>query len=108
MLVYARRVAAKTAGLTRAEFDADENLQLALVYLLQVVGEAASKLSKEERERHVEVPWRTIIGMRHVVVHDYLRVDVDVVWETVTGGIPTLLGQLESMVAASDTDQAAP
>ncbi len=51
MLVYARRVAAKTAGLTRAEFDADENLQLALVYLLQVGGEAASKLSKEERER---------------------------------------------------------
>ncbi|MDE3097609.1 MAG: DUF86 domain-containing protein [Chloroflexota bacterium] len=108
MLVYARRIGAKTAGLTRAEFDGDENLQLALVYLLQVVGEAASKLSKEERERHVEVPWRTIIGMRHVVVHDYLRVDVDVVWETVTSGIPTLLGQLESMVPASDTDAAAP
>ena len=108
MLVDARRIAAKTAGLTRAEFDRDETLQLALVYLLQVGCEAASKLSREEREGHDEVPWRTIIGMRHVVVHDYLRVDVDVVWETVTSGIPTLLGQLESIVPASDTGEAPP
>jgi uncharacterized protein with HEPN domain len=105
MLVYARRIAAKALGLTRAEFDANEDLQLALVYRLQVVGEAASKLSREERDKHVEIPWREIIGMRHVVVHDYFRVDLDVVWETVTSGIPALVAQLESIVLPPATGE---
>ena len=105
MLVYARRIAAKVRGLTRVEFDANEDLQLALVYRLQVIGEAASKLSREERAKHMAIPWRAIIGMRHVVVHDYFRVDVDVVWETVTSGIPTLVAQLESIVPPPATSE---
>ena len=98
MLVYARRIATRAAGVTRAEFDANEDLQLALLYWIQVVGEAASKVSSAGRDAHPDVAWRAIIGMRHVVVHDYLRVDLDVVWETVTIGIPALITQLVSIV----------
>ncbi len=80
----ARKVMARTDGLTRATFDADENLRLALTHLLQTIGEAASRVSKEYRAAHPELPWAAIIGMRNRVVHDYMSVDEDVVWKTAT------------------------
>ncbi len=84
--------------MTRPEFDTDEDLQFALVYLIQVVGEAASKVSQETRDAHASIPWRSIVGVRHVVVHDYLRVDNDVVWDTAANGMPDLITELESFV----------
>src|SRR5438045_9180488 len=68
---------------TREDFDSDEALALALTHLLQVIGEAARKTSKSFTDRHPEIPWKAIIGMRHKVVHDYLYVDRDVVWDVV-------------------------
>jgi uncharacterized protein with HEPN domain len=80
----ARKVMARTDGLTRAAFDADENLRLALTHLLQTIGEAASRVSRDYRTAHPELPWAAIIGMRHRVVHDYMSVDEEVVWRTAT------------------------
>lgn len=62
----------------RADFDADENLRLALAYLIQIIGEAASR-------------------MRHKIVHDYLGVDYDIMWEVVTADLPTVTGRLEQI-----------
>lgn len=97
MLVHARRISSKIAGISRAAFDRDDDLQLALVYLIQVVGEAASRLTPEQRDAHASIPWRDIIGMRHVIVHDYFRIDLDVVWDTARNDIPRLVGALESI-----------
>ena len=98
MLLHARRAASKVADLSRDDFDENDDLQLALVYLAQVVGEAASRLTTEQRDAHAEIPWRDIIGMRHVVVHDYFRIDLDVVWDTATKSIPQLIEALEHVV----------
>ena len=98
MLEYGRRVADKVHGVSREQFDADDNLQLALTYLIQTIGEAASRLTQAQRNTYPTIPWRDVIGMRHVVVHDYFRVDLDVVWDTATTGVPALVAALEAII----------
>ncbi len=72
------------SGATRADYDQDEALRLALTHLIQTIGEAARLTSPEFRQAHPAIPWPAIIGMRHRIVHDYLNVDEDIVWQTVT------------------------
>jgi uncharacterized protein with HEPN domain len=79
-------------------FLADENLQLACVHLVQVIGEAASRVSAETRARHPGVPWRQVVGMRHRVVHDYLDVDLEIVWQVVSRDLAPVIAQLEHIV----------
>ncbi len=95
MLETARKAAGKVAGLDHAQFLADENLQLACVHLVQMLGEAASRVSGETRAGLSNIPWRQVIGMRHRVVHDYLAVDLEIVWAVVTGDLPPLITELE-------------
>jgi uncharacterized protein with HEPN domain len=63
-----------------------------------VFGEAARQVSREFTVTHPEVPWENIIGMRHKVVHDYLGVDEEIVWQVVTGDLPKLVESLEPLV----------
>jgi uncharacterized protein with HEPN domain len=97
MLDLARKVASKTAGVRREDFDRDENLRLALAHLLQTIGEAARRVSREYQNAHPEIPWAGIVGMRHKVVHDYMDVDEDVVWKTAVEEIPRLVVVLEPL-----------
>jgi uncharacterized protein with HEPN domain len=97
MLDTARSVVGKVAGKSRSEFDADENLRLALVHLIQTLGESARRVSPEFQKAHPEVPWKEIIGMRHKVVHDYLHVDYDVVWTVASVHLPPLVPELEKI-----------
>ncbi|MEX0691273.1 MAG: HepT-like ribonuclease domain-containing protein [Gemmatimonadales bacterium] len=95
MLETARKAAGKAEGLDFERFVTDENLHLACVHLVQVIGEAASRVSAETRARHPSVPWRQVIGMRHRVVHDYLEVDLEIVWKVINADMPGLIAALE-------------
>jgi uncharacterized protein with HEPN domain len=64
-----------------------------------VIGEAARKVSPEYRDAHPEILWKAIIGMRHKVVHDYLNIDEDIVWQTASQELPVLVSQLEHLLA---------
>jgi len=64
MLDLAGKAVSKTQGLARQQYDDDENLRLALVHLVQTIGEAARRVSEQSRGRHPEIPWVEIIGMR--------------------------------------------
>ena len=97
MLDMARKAVTKTQNLSREAYDSDENLRLALIHLIQVIGEAARQVSDQFVEAHPSVPWANIIGMRHKVVHDYLGVDEDIVWQVVTDDLPKLVSTLESI-----------
>jgi uncharacterized protein with HEPN domain len=88
----------KVAGVRREKFNEDENLRLALAHLLQTIGEAARRVSREFQEAHPEIPWSGIVGMRHKVVHDYMDVDEDVVWKTAVEEIPRLIAALAPLV----------
>ena len=85
----------KVESVSREQFDADENLRLALTHLVQTIGEAARRVSKEFQNHQPNIPWSKLIGMRHKVVHDYLHVDYDIVWDVVTRELPPLLSMLE-------------
>jgi uncharacterized protein with HEPN domain len=99
MLDMAKKAVGKAVGLTHDAYDTDENLRLALTYLVQVIGEAGRRVSSEFSDGHPEIPWREIVGMRHKVVHDYLGVDEDIVWQVVTEDLPPLIGALEKILA---------
>jgi uncharacterized protein with HEPN domain len=99
MLDMARKAIELANGKSREEFDSDESLSLALTHLLQVIGEAARRVSRDFTETHPNIPWRAIIGMRHRVVHDYLFVDQDVVWDVVTADLEPLASQLAKLLS---------
>ena len=84
-------------------YDADENLRLALIHLIQIVGEVGRQVSREFSDRHPEIPWADIIGMRHKVVHDYLGVDEDIVWQVVTEDLPKLMATFKVIVLPEPT-----
>ena len=86
-------------GLNREDFDNNEQLRLAITHLLQIIGEAARRVSLEFRDAHSEIPWKAIVGMRSKVVHDYLNVDEDVVWDTVKNDLSPLIAELEKLLS---------
>jgi uncharacterized protein with HEPN domain len=90
----------------RAKYDRDDILRLGLTHLVQVIGEAARKVSAKFQRAHPEIPWRKIIGMRHRIVHDYMRVDEDILWQVVTQDLPELLPLLEASLPEEDGSQA--
>ncbi|MBI3159580.1 MAG: DUF86 domain-containing protein [Chloroflexi bacterium] len=101
MLDSAQKARAIAGNLSRANFDADETVRLALTHLLQVIGEAARRVSPAYQKAHPQIPWSAVIGMRHKVVHDYLNVDEDVVWQTLQEDLPALI---EVLAQYSDED----
>ncbi|MDB5038133.1 MAG: Nucleotidyltransferase [Bacteriovoracaceae bacterium] len=82
----------------REAFKSDELIQNWMVRHLQVIGEAASKLSIEIKTKHTEVPWREIIGMRHVLVHDYFEIDVERVWKVIEHDLDRLNSHINKLL----------
>ena len=97
MLDTCDKILGKVQGKSHDDYERDENLRLALAHLVQVVGEAARRVSKEFCDAHPDIPWRQIVGMRHFIVHDYMNVDEERLWDTVTNDIPALRAQLAAL-----------
>ena len=96
-MIDAAQAALKFAqGRTRPDLDTDQMLQFALVRAIEIVGEAASKVSLEARLDTPQIPWAVIIGMRNRLVHAYFETNHDVLWATVIQALPELLAQLEA------------
>ena len=96
MLDYSREAMAIAASRSRSDLDADRLLQLGLVRLVEIIGEAASRVSSSSREQYPEIPWPQIAGMRNRLIHGYDFVDYDILWKTVTEDLPTLVVAIES------------
>jgi uncharacterized protein with HEPN domain len=82
----------------RDAFDRDELIQTWVLHHLQIIGEAAGKLTAEFRAQHPEVDWSRIIGTRNILVHHYFGIDKDVVWEVVRHDLPDLESQVASFI----------
>ena len=88
----------------RETFDSEELIQTWIVHHLQIIGEATRELSDDFKTKNSHIPWKNIIGMRHVLVHDYLIVDLDVVWSAATIHVPALKIEIERMLKQFPTD----
>ena len=98
MLDMTRKALELVRNKNRQDYNSDETLRFALAHLVQVIGEAARHVSKKFCDDHPQIPWKAIVGMRHKVVHDYMNVDEDVVWDTVVKELPPLLAELQKIV----------
>ena len=98
MLDAARKAIQFTQGRARADLDRDDLLSFGLVRAVEIVGEAASRVSPETRAQYPHIPWKAIIGTRNKVIHDYISVDHDILWDTVSVDLPELIAQLEGIL----------
>lgn len=94
---------AKTAcgfvqGCSFEDFVKDEKTVRAVIRSIEIIGEAASKISNELKNTHNEVPWGKIIGMRNRLIHVYFDIDYDVIWQTVYKNIPELIEIMQKLL----------
>lgn len=81
----------------RADLDKNEMLRFALVRAVEVIGEAASKVTPEARAELPAIPWSAVTSMRNRLIHAYFDINLDILWATVKQALPTLLAQLKSI-----------
>jgi len=89
-------------GRSRQDLAADRMLLFSLERALEIIGEAASKVSEEFRSTTPEIPWADIVGMRNRLIHAYFDVNLDIVWTTVASSLPELARSLERLLAHSE------
>ena len=86
----------------REAFEADELIQSWFVRHLQIIGEAARALPEEIRAKMTDIPWSKVIGMRHILVHDYFGIDTEVVWDAVQRDLPSLREKITGLLQHLD------
>ena len=96
---YAREAVALAAGRSRSDLDVDRMLELSLTHLLEIIGEAASRVPENERDTYPQIPWRRLVGLRNRLIHGYDQINLDIVWRIVSDDLPVLTSELGSIVS---------
>jgi len=81
---YANEVLGMIQGRGRADLNSNRMLNLALVRLLEILGEAAGRVPSEDQAKYPQIPWPQLIGLRNRLIHGYDQVDFDILWQIVT------------------------
>jgi len=87
-----------TGGKDKETVINDPVLSRAVIRSLEIIGEASNKLDPDFKTEHPEIEWRKIIGTRHKLIHDYLGVDYDIVWDIISNKLPDLLDFIEQII----------
>ena len=104
MLEYARHCVTMLANKSEHDWHRDLATRLAIERSLEIIGEAARRVSATFREQHPEIPWRNVIGQRNILAHDYGQIDHDRLYKTATQDIPPLVRQLEELLPPVEDD----
>lgn len=89
-------------GKTRDEFYADSYFQDAVIRRIEIIGEAARRISLITQQKLPDIPWQDVISMRNVLIHEYHDVSIRIVWETIESDLPSLISALEEAIANFD------
>ena len=100
MLDHAMEAMAMVRGKNRSDLDSDRMLELSLVRLVEIIGEAAARVGTESREKYPSIPLLQIVGMRNRIVHGYDAVDLDVLWDTIIDDLPPLIDELKIILSS--------
>ncbi len=98
MLDAARMVEQLSSGQDFAQYSKDRRTQLAVERSLEIIGEAAGRVSARFCDAHPEIPWRQIIGQRNILIHEYGEVKQERIWKVVRENIPQLIEQLKPLI----------
>ncbi len=98
MLEHAREAVEMSTGRTRSDLENDRMLQLALTRLVEIVGEAAARVSETGKEQHQFIPWYQILGLRNRLVHGYDAIDLNILWDIIQTDLPMLITELENIL----------
>ena len=98
MLDSARAVVQVVEGLTLESYLTDRLRRRSVEREVEIIGEAARKVSREFQEAHQGIPWRKIMGQRHKLAHDYAEIEDEVLWRVATVHVPELILQLEPLI----------
>jgi uncharacterized protein with HEPN domain len=103
MLDSAEEAVEFAAGKSRKDFDDNRKLLLAIIKSIEIIGEAASKISEARKAENDNIPWKDIIGMRNRLSHGYFDVNLDIVWQTVKTDLPDLIKALKEIIPPEKT-----
>lgn len=106
MLESARAIIEFAHGKQRINLDTDQFLASAIERKFEILGEAASKISPQNKLRFPEIPWKEAIGMRNQLIHAYFDIDHDIVWNTIIEILPDLVPKIEIAIATLQTEEA--
>lgn len=98
VLRFIESVERYTAGLTKEEFLSNFLVQDAVTRNVELIGEACSKMSKESKDKSPSIPWRDIVAMRHILIHEYFRTDPETIWNVVQLNIPVLKTEILKII----------
>ncbi len=108
MLDAAKETLSFAEGYTRSDLDTDRKTTVSVVKGVEMVGEAASKVSKECRGRFPQIPWADIVAMRNRLVHVYFDINLDIVWDTIAVDLPQLIAVLEGILPPEEHQKGQP
>ncbi len=92
----------RTAGMTQADFEANETTVKAVLYDFIVMGEAAINIPAEIQARALDLPWQLMSDLRNVIAHEYFRVEPEIVWDTIQNNLPDLIKPLQQLLASEE------
>jgi uncharacterized protein with HEPN domain len=92
-------------GMALEKFLTDERTIEAVLYNFAIIGEAASKIPSAIRNKQATIPWQQMIGMRNIVIHEYFRIDLEILWDTIQNRLPELLPSLQGMLVETQQEK---
>lgn len=105
MLDHSREAVQMVEGRRREDLDTDRQLNLALMRLLEIIGEAANRIPPQQRRHWPGIPWRDVVDLRNRLIHAYDDVNFDVLWTIVQQDLPPLIAELERVLATEGNDR---